>query len=181
MLATGACVTVTVALPVFPSLVAMMFAVPTATAVTTPAEDTVATVVLSELHVTARPVSVAPFASSVVAVACEVPTAVIELGTRATVTDATGTGVTVMAEVPLLPSLVAVIVADPAVCDVTSPVASTDATEGSVDVQATARPVKMLSPASFATAESCCVEPATSVAVDGLTDTLATGTGVRTA
>src|SRR2546425_3823390 len=44
------------------------------------------------------------------------------------VTDATGTGVTVMADAPLFPSLVAVIVAVPAVFPVTSPLALTIAT-----------------------------------------------------
>jgi len=69
-LATGAWVTVIVALPVFPSLVATMLAVPTLIAVTRPVVgETVATLVLSEFHVTTRPVSVLPFASSVVAVA----------------------------------------------------------------------------------------------------------------
>jgi hypothetical protein len=48
----------------------MMLAVPVLTAVTRPVVDeTVATLVLSELHVTTRPVSVLPVASSVVAVA----------------------------------------------------------------------------------------------------------------
>jgi len=36
IVATGACVTVIVALPVFPSLAAVMLAVPTATPATTP-------------------------------------------------------------------------------------------------------------------------------------------------
>src|SRR5438105_11294626 len=55
--ATGAGVTVSGALPVLPSLVATMFAVPELTADTTPADDTAATAVLSEVHVTMRPVS----------------------------------------------------------------------------------------------------------------------------
>jgi hypothetical protein len=56
--ATGASVTVMLALPVLPSLVAVMLAVPTAIPVTTPCGETMATVVLLELQVTARPVRV---------------------------------------------------------------------------------------------------------------------------
>jgi hypothetical protein len=111
--ATGAGVTVRVALPVFPSLVAVMLAVPALTAVTNPALEIVATAVLSEVHVMTRPGNTPPLASNVVAVACDVSTAVMELGTRATVTEATGAGVTVIEDVPLFPSLVAVIVAEP--------------------------------------------------------------------
>jgi hypothetical protein len=67
--ATGAGVTVRVTLPVFPSLVATMFAVPTLAAVTSPVDgDTVATAVLSELQLIARPVRRVPFASRVAAV-----------------------------------------------------------------------------------------------------------------
>src|SRR4051812_7147964 len=120
MVATGGGVTVMVALPVLPSLVAMMFAVPTATAVTIPWASTVATAVLAELHVTTRPVSVLPLASRVVAVACDVPTAVMEPGARATVTVATGAMLTVIDDVPVLPSLVAVMVELPAATTVTS-------------------------------------------------------------
>jgi hypothetical protein len=113
--ATGGWVTVSSALPVFSSLVATMLAVPTATALTTPWVETVATSVLLELHVTARPVNTAPFASSVTAAAWIVPTAVIEFGVKATVTDATGTGTTVIEADPVFPSLVALMVADPTV------------------------------------------------------------------
>src|SRR3954470_18742133 len=109
------------ALPVFPSPVAIMFAVPTATPVTTPVGDTVATAVLSELQPITLPVRVAPLASSVVAVAWDDPTAVIELGTSATVTDATGADVTVRAAVPVFPSLVAMIFAVPALTAATTP------------------------------------------------------------
>ena len=67
--ATGADVTLSGAFPLFPSLVAVMLAVPTETAVTSPAELTVATAELLEVHVTVRPVRALPFASNVTAVA----------------------------------------------------------------------------------------------------------------
>jgi hypothetical protein len=176
--ATGAWVTVSGALPVFPSLAPIMFAVPIATALTTPCVETVATAGLLELHATARPVSTAPFASSVTAVACAVPTAVIEFGVSDTVTVATGTGVTVIEEAPVVPSLIALIVAGPIAWAVTSPFTSTDAIKGSVDDQVTPRPVSVLPLASFVVAVSCCVEPTATLAAAGLTLTVATGTGV---
>jgi hypothetical protein len=58
--ATGMGVTVIEAVPFFPSLVAVIVAVPTDTAVTTPVWLTVATTALFELHVTARPVRTLP-------------------------------------------------------------------------------------------------------------------------
>ena len=59
-----------------------------------------------------------------------------------TVTEATGTLVTVMADVPLFPSLVAVIVAEPAATPVTNPLALTVATAALLVAQVTTRPVR---------------------------------------
>ncbi len=58
--ATGIGITVIVAAPVFPSLVADIVAVPTDTLVITPFASTAATDGTDELHDTARPVSSAP-------------------------------------------------------------------------------------------------------------------------
>lgn len=61
---------VTAAVPLLPSLVAVIVVVPAATAVSFPSESMVATV-LSELdHVTGRPVRTLPFASRAVAIIC---------------------------------------------------------------------------------------------------------------
>jgi len=57
--------------PLFPSIVALIVAVPAATAVTTPPADTDAIPVLLDVHVTVRPVSVPPVES--LAVAAKVP------------------------------------------------------------------------------------------------------------
>jgi len=70
--ATGTATTLMVALPVFPSLVAIMVVEPTPVAVTSPVDDTVAIAVLPVLHVTTRPVRTVLFKSYVVAVACVV-------------------------------------------------------------------------------------------------------------
>src|SRR5207237_9648753 len=72
-------------------------------------------------HVTVRPESGSPPASFGVAVSCTVWPACTEAVAGVTSTDATGTGVTVIVEVPLLPSLVAVIVAEPGVTPETRP------------------------------------------------------------
>src|SRR3989449_3632690 len=107
--ATGTLVTVIAAVPLWPSLAAVIVAAPALTPVTRPLADTVATAVLPLDQLTVRPVSGLPFASFGVAASCTVcPTntlAVVGL----TATEATGTLVTVIAAVPLWPSLAAVI------------------------------------------------------------------------
>ena len=70
--ATGTTATVTVALPAFPSLVAVIVADPAALLVTRPLGPTVATAVLLLAHVTVRPVSALPAESFGVAVSCTV-------------------------------------------------------------------------------------------------------------
>src|SRR5712691_409091 len=174
--ATGTGFTVTVARPVIPSLVALIVAVPAATPVTRPPVDTVATPRALDAHVTVRPLSGLPFASFGVAVSCTVcPT--ITLGDAGLMlTDATGTGFTVTAALPVFPSLVAVIVTALAATPVTSPVEDTVATAGALDAQVTDRPDSTLPAESFSVAASCTVAPTSTTAVAGLITTDATGT-----
>ena len=91
----------------------MIVAVPTATAVTTPLAFTVAIAVFELLHVMTRPVSTLLAASRVTAVACVVnPTFT---GEEASETDTVATGgMTVTVAEPEMPSLVAVMLAVPA-------------------------------------------------------------------
>src|SRR5947208_7893360 len=132
--------TVTDAVPLFPSLVAVIVAVPGVTPVTSPALVTVATDVLLLDQVTARPESAAPFASLGVAVNWTVcPAWTVAVG-GVTSTVATGTLVTVIDAVPLFPSLVAVIEAEPGVTPVTSPARLTVATDVLLLDQVTPRP-----------------------------------------
>src|SRR6266550_3494908 len=128
--ATGTWVTVTDAVPLLPSLVAVIVAEPGVTPETSPEVLTVATDVLLLNHVTTRPDSALPFASLSVAVSCTVCPCWIDAVGGLTVTDA----------VPLLPSLVAVIVAEPATTPVTRPVGLTLATEVLLLVHVTTRP-----------------------------------------
>src|SRR5207247_3901432 len=95
-----------------PSLVAGIVAEPGVTPETRPLLLTVAAAVLELDHVTVRPESGFPPASLGVAVSCTVWPACTEAEGGVTSTVATGTFVTVIDEVPLFPSLVAVIVAD---------------------------------------------------------------------
>src|SRR2546422_374518 len=84
-------------------------------------------------------------------------------------------GVTVMAEVPLCPSLVAVIVADPAATPVTSPLPLTVAADVLLLCHVTVRPTSGLPFASLGVAVSCRLLPAVTVADAGVT--AATGAG----
>ena len=99
-----------------------------------------------------------------------------------TVTKATGTACTVMAAVPVLPPLVAEIVALPAVTPCTSPLALTLATPELLLVQVTVRPASGFPAESSTSALSWTIFPAVRLAVGGLTSTVSTGTapGQRT-
>src|SRR5207249_6361243 len=94
-----------------------------------------------------------------------------------TVTDATGTVVTVIAAVPLFPSLVAVSVAAPTATPVACPAPFTVATAGLLLDQVTVRPPSGLPNASRVIAAYCAVCPTPIVAVAGVTLTDATGSG----
>src|SRR5204862_6668078 len=109
----GTVVTVSAAVLLLPSLVAVIVAEPAVTPATRPLPLTVATLGLPLVHVTIRPVSVPPAESFGVAVSCTVCPTVRLVVAGEIATEATGTVVTVSAAVLLLPSLVAVIVAEP--------------------------------------------------------------------
>ena len=79
---------------------------------------------------------------------------------------------------PLCPSLVAVIVADPTAAPVTSPAPFTVATAGALLAHVTARPDSWLPDESFTIAASCTLAPIARLTTAGVTDTEATGMGV---
>src|SRR5256885_2199799 len=85
--------------------------------------------------------------------------------------------ITVIAAVPLCPSLVAVMVADPAATPLTSPRPFTVARLVLLLIHITVRPVNTLPAASRSVVVSCTVLPASTVAEDGVTVTVATGAG----
>src|SRR5205809_2057660 len=177
----GGAVTVTADVPLTVSDVAVIVAAPAVTPLTSPLPVTVATAGLLDAQVTVRPVRVLPFASLRVAVSWTVWPVGTEAGAGVTVTDATGAGggggVTVIAAVPPCPSLVAVIVAEPAAAPLTRPLLSTVATAVLLLDQVTVRPDSRFPFASLRIAVSCTVWPACTVADGGVTSTDATGVG----
>src|SRR5688572_19555303 len=85
--------------------------------------------------------------------------------------------VTVIEEVPLLPSLEAVIVAGPWPTANTSPVLLTVVTAAFEVAQDIVRPVSAFPPTSLGVAVSCWVAPNSKRTVEGLTVTVANGPG----
>ena len=85
--------------------------------------------------------------------------------------------VTLTVPVPVIPSLVARIVAEPAATPVTSPLPLTADTPVLLLAQLIARPASTLPFESFGVAASCTVAPTDRLADAGVTVTRATGTG----
>jgi hypothetical protein len=175
-LATGAGLTLMVAVPDFPSLCAVIVAEPGERAETTPAADTLATAELSDDQVTARS-SGAPLASLISTPRVTVPPTVSAALDGCTTTLATGTGDTVTDAFPLAPSLVAVMVAVPTPFVVTSPDCETVATPASLELQLMTRPESGEPFTSRGVAVNVACSPSTSVRERGCTSTLATGGG----
>lgn len=136
---------------------------------------TVAVALSLDDHVIVRPVRTLPLASRSVTDNCTVPlvTTLAECGLTAT--EATGGAVTVTPAVPVLPSLVAVIVAEPVATAVTRPLLDTLATDVLDDDQVIVRPPNAVPAESRGVAVNVIVSPVTSEAVVGLMDTVATG------
>jgi len=133
--------------------------VPSAIAVTKPADETVAADESDDDHVTVAPEMVVPAASLTVALSVAVsPTdaKVFVLGDNATL-DATW--VTVTEADPLAEPDVAVIVADPVATDVTRPADDTVATVVSEDAHVTVAPEMVVPAASLTVALSVAVSP----------------------
>ena len=135
--------------PDFPSLVAVIVAVPSATPLTSPVVDTVAMLLLLEPHVTTRSVTTVPFASLTTAVSCVVDPLLTLVGEGVTVTVPTGTAVTTTEVEPLLLSLVAVIVAVPGDTAVMRPADDTVAIVLLLELHVTTRFVTVVPFASF--------------------------------
>src|SRR2546426_870913 len=95
--APGAPATVTPAVPLWPSLVAVMVPAPAVTPVTSPLPLTVAMLLLLDDQLMARPVNGLPLASRGVAVSCTVPALGRLAAAGGTGTAATGAGGTVTA------------------------------------------------------------------------------------
>jgi hypothetical protein len=123
-------------------------------------------------------VSTFPLASFNTAVACVVCPVVKLLEPNDTVTDATGTAVTVRLDWPVIPSLVATMLALPTLTAVTSPELLTVATAVFELVHVIVRPVSTFPLASFNTAVACVVCPTTRLLEPNETVTVATGASI---
>jgi hypothetical protein len=175
----GTAVTVMLDVPVFPELVAVMVAEPTATPVTTPLEFTIAAAALLVVHVTVCPVITLPFWSFTVAWRVVVAPATTDAEVGATVTVVTtggggGPAVTVIADVPDTPAVLAVIVAEPAATPLTIPVELTVAAAALFVDHVTVCPVIELPLWSFTVACKADVAPTATDADWGDTVTVVT-------
>jgi hypothetical protein len=126
--ATAIGVTVTLALALFPSLVAEMVAVPAASAAILPFASTLTVCGALDVQLTARPLSVLPFASKVAALSVAVAPIARFTEFGVSVTDATGTAVTESVATAEWPSALAAICTFPTALAVTTPDADTVAT-----------------------------------------------------
>ncbi len=155
----GEVVMVTCALPLFPSLAAVIVALPGATPVTSPLAETVAMSVSELDQVTGRPSRTLPPASLTSAVSWIVVPAGMLACAGDTLTEPTGVGLTVtLTEAALLPAL-AVIVALPAATPRTTPEPSTETTSRSEELHEMLAPSIAWPFASIAVAASWAVEP----------------------
>src|SRR5258705_6188439 len=153
----------------------MIEADPALTAVATPLAFTVATPVAVDDHVIARPVRIPPAESRVVALnVADCATRMVADG-GVTVTVATGTSVTVTRAVSALPSLLAMIEANPTATPATPPLASTLAIDDAVETHVIARPVNTAPVESRVVAVNEALPPTRRVADAGASVRLATG------
>src|SRR4029079_9510914 len=116
-------------------------------------------VVFVLLQLMARPVSTLPLAYCSTAVACDAPPTATAAGESNTATVATGAGVMVALAAPAFPSLVAVMVTEPADTPVKRPEDETVATEGAELDQLTRRSERTAPVESFVAAVACVVVP----------------------
>ena len=138
--------------------VAVMVAVPSATEVTTPSDDTVATEALDVVHVTVAPEIVVPLASFTVAMSVAV--APSDVNERLVADSVIDEGICTVAEaVAVAEPDVAVIVAVPSATAVTKPADETVAIALSDDDQVTVAPDIVVPPESFTVALSVAVSP----------------------
>jgi hypothetical protein len=159
--ATGAALTVAPMVAVTPLADAVMVAVPCLTRVTSPLEETVATAVLDDDHVTVTPVTGLPFASRSAAVTCALFPGRPVIADGESAIDATGPGggaVTVALTVDVTPLADAVIVADPCLVSDTIPDDDTVAIDVLEEDQVSVGGVVISAPVESLSTAVICVE-----------------------
>jgi hypothetical protein len=178
--ATAACETEMVAVPFFPSDVAVIVAVPVLTVVIMPLASTVATAALLVLHVMARPLSGFSPASYAVAESCACTPGAASTCGGVTTTLATGVFSTVIVAIPDLPFTLAATCVDPSATPVTTPVLEIVAMLGFWTDQKTSVAGIVFPPPSWTSAWSGICEPTETVVAGGVIDTDATSIVVTT-
>jgi hypothetical protein len=151
------------------SEVAVIVAVPLPTEVTRPADETVATVVSEDTHVTVAPDISVPPASFTITLNVTVSSMVVKVFVLGDTVTVDATWLTVTEAVALSEPEVAVIMAVPSATEVTRPVVETVATVVSDVLHVTVAPDIVLSFASLTVAVSCFVS-ASEVNVGTLSD-----------
>ena len=139
-----------------------------------PATVTVATLGDVDVQVIARPVSFAPRSSRRTTLAVVVAPSVSVGSASVSATVATGARAIAIGALPDFPSLVAVMVADPAAIADTTPALFTEAIAGADDDQSTVRPVSIAPTPERSSAVAVAVEPTVICAGDIVTVTVAT-------
>ena len=147
----------TAAVPLAEPEVAVIVAVPLATAVTNPADETVAIDELDVVHVTVAPDIVVPPASFTVAAKVTVSSMAAKVFVLGATVTFEATWVTVTELDPLAEPEVAVIVTDPVATEVTSPADETVATDVFDDDHVTSGPEIAVPAASFTVAANVTV------------------------
>ncbi|HKO15638.1 MAG TPA: hypothetical protein VJU87_05325 [Gemmatimonadaceae bacterium] len=184
--AGGGAITLSIACPLIPSLVAVMVVLPAALVEIIPAALIEATVLFELCQVMLRPLTTFPAASRRVAVAELASPTTTDEGLRATETDATGAGsggaVTFSVARPVIPSLVAVMLALPTPMAVMAPAPLTVAIAVFELCQLMMRPDRRFPAASRSVALATPVWPTTTD--DGVSETemeaIGTGAGAVT-
>ena len=147
----GAAEMVIVTVAVNPALAAVITAEPTATPVTRPEAETVATVGAADVHVVGR-TTMAPAESRNTAVSCVVmPTGMLD-AVVVTASEASGVATTETVTLPTMLPVAAVMVHDPTPTPVIIPLEDTVATEGQGLFHTMGRPASALPAASFTVA-----------------------------
>jgi hypothetical protein len=147
------------AVPLAEPDVAVIVAVPFVTAVTSPADETVATEVFDDDHVATESPRVVPSESLTVAVSVTVSPADVNAAVLGDTVTEEAIWVTVISAFPLTEPEVAVIVAVPLATAVTSPADETVTIVVSDDTHVTVAPEITDPPASFTVAERVAVSP----------------------
>ena len=167
------CATVTAAVPDAEPAVAVIVAAPLATAVTSPAESTAATIISALVHATGSPSMTRSIWSRTSAMSRTVSPSAVNASVLGATDTVVGTSASTTSSArPVTPDEVAATSTSPSPVPVTSPDASTTATDVSPEAHVNAAPATAWPFASLASASNRTVSRSTTVAAAGETATV---------